>query len=185
MKHRIQIISVSILFIVFIFAFALQEGLWSTTTDMRLWSHNTLPAKLSIERLGIYADIESVGVVDNAMAVPSNIEDVGWYQYGAHPGDQGSAVLAGHVNWTGGRSAVFTELHSIAIGDIVEVIDTGGSTHRFIVRSIRDYLMDNDTTEIFTSSDGLSRLNLITCDGVWDPVLQTHKSRLVVFTEKI
>ena len=175
----------SILFIVFIFAFALQEGLWSTTTDMRLWPSNAVPVRLSIERLDISADIESVGLIDNAMAVPSSIEDVGWYKHGPRPGDQGSAVLAGHVNWTGGRSAVFTTLHTIIVGDTVQVTNSLGHTDTFIVRSIRDYPIDSDTTEVFTSSDGLSRLNLITCDGVWDPVLKTHLSRMVVFTEKI
>ncbi len=185
MRYIFRIILGSIFVIVCILGFAVRENVSSTTTDMKLWPSNAVPVLLSIERLGISADIESVGLIDNAMAVPSSIEDVGWYQHGPRPGDQGSAVLAGHVNWTTGRSAVFSLLHTIVVGDTVQVTNSLGHVDTFIVRSIKDYPIDSDTSEVFTSIDGLSRLNLITCDGVWDPVLKTHLSRLVVFTEKI
>ena len=144
------------------------------------------PTELSIPRLGIYAPIESVGTLDNnAMAVPTGIGDVGWYDRGPRPGDIGSAVIAGHVNWTNGQDAVFTSLHSIEIGDTVQVINSVGSTDMFIVRAIKDYSEDSDTTDVFSSSDGSRWLNLITCDGTWDAALKTHRLRLVVFTEKI
>lgn len=147
---------------------------------------NAVPVELSIPRLGIYAPIEAVGILDNnAMAVPINIGDVGWYEHGPRPGDMGSSVLAGHVNWINGEDAVFTSLHFIEIGDTVQVNNSVGSTDTFIVRNVKDYPENSDASDVFSSSDGSSWLNLITCDGAWDAVLKTHRLRLVVFTEKL
>jgi len=157
----------------------------STSTANAIITNTTIPIELTIERLGIHAPIEPVGVLDNAMAVPTKAEDVGWYENGPRPGDEGSAVLAGHVNWTGGQDAVFALLHTMKIGDTVKVLNSNGVTDTFVVTLIKDYPMDSDTAEVFSSSDGSQRLNLITCDGVWDKILKTHQSRLVVFAEKI
>jgi len=144
-----------------------------------------VPTMLSIESIGVSAPVESVGVLGNAMAVPMIADNVGWYDLGTRPGDTGSAVLAGHVNWMGGQDAVFTNLKAIQIDDIVSVTDNYGVTHDFIVRDIKRYPVDADTSEVFSSNDGLARLNLITCDGLWSVAKGTHDSRLVIFTEKI
>lgn len=157
----------------------------TTNASSTIINDAVTPIELTIERLGIHAPIEPVGVLDNVMAVPKKIGDVGWYENGPRPGDEGSAVLAGHVNWTGGQDAVFALLHTIKIGDTVQVLNSIGVSDTFIVTLIKDYPMDGDTTEVFSSSDGLQRLNLITCDGIWNKILKTHQSRLVVFTEKI
>ncbi len=145
----------------------------------------TYPVKISIESLGINAPIESVGILDGAMAVPTFGHNVGWYSLGTKPGDVGSAVLAGHVNWMNGEEAVFTHLEDIKVGDVVSVTNNYGKMDHFIVREIKSYPVWTDTTKIFSSSDGFSHLNLITCNGDWNDWLDTHDSRLVVFTDKI
>ncbi len=185
MKHFLQIILGFIFFILFVFSFTAREGKLSSDEELVFQARNAFPVEFLIVRLGIHAPIEPVGILDNAMAVPVKKEDVGWYDRGPRPGDQGSAVLAGHVNWDGGQDAVFASLHTIKIGDIVQVRNSVGVTDTFVVVRIKDYPMNNDTVEVFSSSDGSRRLNLITCDGVWDKILKTHRLRLVVFTEKI
>jgi hypothetical protein len=50
-----------------------------------------LPARLRIPSLSIDARVESVGVKENgAMQNPSNFVNVGWYRYGALPGEAGN-----------------------------------------------------------------------------------------------
>lgn len=146
---------------------------------------NAYPVKITIKSIGITAPIESVGVLEGAMAVPTFGHNVGWYSFGTRPGDVGSAVLAGHVNWMNGEDAVFTNLKDIKVGDVINVTNNYGKIDNFIVREIKSYPVWTDTTEIFSSSDGLSHLNLITCNGDWNDWLNTHDSRLVVFTDKI
>jgi LPXTG-site transpeptidase (sortase) family protein len=144
-----------------------------------------IPIKLSISSINIEAPIELVGVSDGKMSVPTLPENVGWYKFGARPGDVGSAVLAGHVNWKNNPDAVFTNLKNIIIGDTIEAINSDGETISFLVHTIKKYSLDADTTEVFLSDDGLSHLNLITCSGLWNPILGSHELRLVVFATKL
>ncbi len=145
----------------------------------------SVPVRLSIESVGMSAPIESVGILGKAMAVPTNSDSVGWYELGVRPGDTGSAVLAGHVNWYGGQDAVFSSLRDVAIGDVITVMDSEGTTVSFVVRETRRYQLHDDTREVFTAHDGRAHLRLITCDGPWNAIMGTHELRLVVFAEKI
>src|ERR1039457_7041885 len=57
------------------------------------------PVRLVISALHIDAKVQDVGITKNGnMATPNNFTDVGWYKYGALPGEMGSAVIAGHVD---------------------------------------------------------------------------------------
>ncbi|HEY1041179.1 MAG TPA: class F sortase [Candidatus Paceibacterota bacterium] len=144
------------------------------------------PVQLSIDKIGIYTTIESVGIsIGGSMAVPENVNNVGWYNKGAVPGEPGTAVLAGHVNSRGGGDAVFTRLHELEIGDKIRVTNDQGRVETFVVRNTLRYSVLADTSDIFTSTDGLSHLNLITCEGVWSSLFKTHNRRLVIFTDKI
>lgn len=145
----------------------------------------TYPVKITIESIGVNAPVELVGIQGDAMAVPTLGGNVGWYRFGTEPGKSGSAVFAGHVNWMDGKDAVFTNLKNIQIEDIVSVTNNYGELSHFRVTDIQEFPLYADTSHIFVSSDGIARLNLITCDGTWNDWLNTHESRLVVFTEKI
>lgn len=145
----------------------------------------TYPVKISIKSIGVNAPVESVGILDGAMAVPTFGHNVGWYSLGTNPGETGSAVLAGHVNWKNGEDAVFTNLEEVKIGDTITVTNNYGSVTNFKVTDMQNFPLETDTTEIFSSSDGIVRLNLITCVGEWNEFLGTHNERLVVFAEKI
>ena len=151
----------------------------------QLYVETGLPKRITIESIGVDAAIVMVGLTETgAMAAPEFPMDTAWYQYGPRPGDVGSAVIDGHVNWYKGEPAVFSRLHQLQPGDeIVVRLDTGREI-LFIVQELREYPQDADPTEVFKSVDGLSRLNLVTCDGVWDAELGTHTMRLVVFTVK-
>ena len=145
----------------------------------------SVPASLFVGSVGISAPIELVGILDGAMAVPLLSGDVGWYSFGTKPGNVGSAVLAGHVNWLGGEDAVFTNLKLVQVGDSISISDSSGFVTNFVVSKLVSYPVDADTSEVFSSDDGRSHLNLITCSGLWDPQKKTHQSRLVVFSEKV
>lgn len=145
----------------------------------------TTPIQLSIESIGVEAPIELVGVLNGAMAVPTLPENVGWYEFGTRPGDVGSAILAGHVNWKDSPNAAFTNLKNVQIGDMIKITNSDGELVYFFVSEIKSYPFYADTTEVFSSNDGLARLNLITCGGLWNSVIKSHESRLVIFAIKI
>lgn len=140
------------------------------------------PMHIAIPAIGVDADIEPVGKTEEGkMGVPFIPFNAGWYQHGPRPGELGSAVLDGHVNWFKGVDAVFANLYQVQVGDEILVTDEDGAVHVFVVEDIKRYRPHDDAREVFYSDDGLVRLNIITCDGPWDEMMGTHSLRLVVF----
>jgi LPXTG-site transpeptidase (sortase) family protein len=143
------------------------------------------PVLIKIPSLGVVAAIKKVGMTpDGFMDVPKLPFDTAWYGLGPRPGEIGSAVIDGHVDWKNGSSAIFTNLHLLKPGDKVVVQDIAGAVTTFTVRLSRTYDPRAYAPEVFTSDDGRAHLNLITCEGVWDNVAQGYSQRLVVFTDK-
>lgn len=140
-----------------------------------------LPVRLVIPAIDVNATVQYVGVTPTGeMAVPSNSIDVGWFRLGPHPGEVGSAVIAGHLNDKDGKAGVFANLHKLKEGDKLYVEDDKGISIVFIVREIRSY-DSKYADEVFTQSDK-AYLNLITCDGTWDGNKKSYSNRLVVLT---
>jgi len=144
------------------------------------------PVTVSIPAVGIEGLVVPVGKTKSGnMAVPGKYENVGWYRYGSVPGSVGNAVLAGHLDNGRGSPAVFYNLKEMKIGDKVYVETGGGEKLKFMVKEIRlvDYA-NPPLEEIFGKVEG-EMLNLITCDGTWDPVAKIYDKRLIVFTERV
>ncbi len=143
------------------------------------------PARLFIPTIGVDAAVEGVALApDGSMDVPKESMIAGWYSLGHRPGEAGSAVIDGHVDWYNGASGVFAGLSKLVPGDVVTVLDDAGTRISFVVRETRVYDAAADATEVFASTDGLAHLNLITCNGAWDKSAGQYKERLVVFADR-
>ncbi len=144
------------------------------------------PLFIKIPEINLEAAIESVGLTETgSMDTPKLPMNTAWYNLGVRPGEIGSAVIDGHVNWKYGATAVFANLDNVKVGDKVTVEDNNGKLIDFIVREIRTYQHDDDASDIFSSSDGKSHLNIITCAGAWNKNLKIYSERLVIFTDRI
>lgn len=156
-----------------------------TTIEMGEWIPE-LPVRLVIPAIEVDAVVQLVGLDENgsgAMGVPDNFTDVGWYKDGVRPGMRGSAVIAGHYNGKNTPQAVFYDLHTLKIGDEVVVMSAERIEDIYFVVKIETYDYDAPTTDVFISTDGRKRLNLITCGGDWIPESKLYNKRTVVFTE--
>ncbi len=140
---------------------------------------------LVIPAIAVNAPIEAVGTLPGgAMAVPVQRpwDGVGWYRYGPWPGEQGSAVIDGHLDRPGGSPAVFWRLRDLHVGDLVMVVNAGEHPLRFRVIQLAAYEPTNaPLPQIFRNTSG-KFLNLITCAGTWIPSLHQTTLRLVVYT---
>jgi len=144
-----------------------------------------VPIRIKIPSINIDAAVERVGLKsDGSMDVPKDPMDTGWYELGPRPGEIGSAVLDGHVDWWYGAPAVFPNLHEVQPGYIIIVEDDSGKTIPFIVRDVKTYGAADNATNIFVSNDGQAHLNLITCTGAWDYGTNQYANRLVVFADR-
>lgn len=145
-----------------------------------------IPLHLNIPSIKVDALVESVGLTsDGLMDVPQKPDDVAWFNLGPHPGETGSSVIDGHSGYKNNQPVVFDNLSKLKKGDKIYVEDNTGVTTTFLVREIRDYNPNGNDSDVFSSNDGLSHLNLITCSGAWNATDKTHSLRLVVFTDKI
>jgi LPXTG-site transpeptidase (sortase) family protein len=140
-----------------------------------------VPVRLTIVSIGIDAQVEQVGTtVAGAMATPKVLSNIGWYRLGSKPGEAGNAVFAGHVNNALGFPGVFKELSQIKKGDTVKVLGEKGEHLVYEVESITSYEESAAPLEEIFTNTGLSKIVLITCEGVWDEVTRTFDKRLVV-----
>lgn len=145
-----------------------------------------LPVRLKIPIIGVDSLIEDAFITsDGRMDVPAGSVNVAWFALGPHPGDVGSAVIGGHFGIKNGVPFVFYKLDELKIGDRINIVNDKGQTLEFQVRSIKLFNRNDDTTTVFTSTDGLAHLNLITCEGIWNKVSGNYPLRRVVFTDAI
>lgn len=157
----------------------------SQTSSALPASRSSLPSHLRIPRIHVDALIEQTGLTpEGLMGAPAGPRTVAWYTGGPRPGEIGSAVIDGHSGWKDAAPAVFDALHTLQAGDKIQVLDSSGSTTTFTVREIQLYDPTSSATRVFHSNDGKSHLNLITCEGVWDPATQSSPKRLVIFSDK-
>ncbi len=136
------------------------------------------PVRIRVERLGIDLDIAAVGVdATGDFDVPH--AGIGWYRYGSAPGEDGSAVLAAHVDY-GGAPGAFFQLETLAAGDVIEIDRSDGSTHTFEV--VEQILYDKSVlpADDLFARDGDSMLRLITCGGAFDPDDRSYAGNRVV-----
>ncbi|MDO8240472.1 MAG: class F sortase [Candidatus Moranbacteria bacterium] len=144
------------------------------------------PMRLKIPNIGVDAVVESLALApDGAMDTPKGPDTVAWFELGSLPGENGSAVITGHYGtWKNGQGSVFDNLHQLKAGDKIYVEDENGVRTAFVVREQRSLEPNADATDIFSSEDEQSHLNLITCEGTWNKDSKSYSKRLVVFADK-
>ena len=114
------------------------------------------------------------------MQVPARPEDTGWLRTSPAPGQQGPAVILGHVDSTSGP-AVFYALRRLAVGDPVVVTRHDGSQVRFTVDGVRRFAKSDFPTQATYGPVPGPALRLITCDGPYDRSAGGYQDNLVVF----
>lgn len=140
------------------------------------------PVRLRIPAIGVDAPIEAVAIDDRGeMAIPEQVQDIGWYQYGPAPGAQtGSAVLSGHVDSAQQGLGALSRLGELTAGDIITVTDQAGRQLRYRVAGKEAF--DKRTVPLVDlfSRSGAARLTLITCGGAFDSAALSYVDNIVV-----
>lgn len=139
-----------------------------------------IPATLVIPAIGVDATIEQVTVTGGgAIGVPQRWQEVSWYSPGVAPGQNGDAVIDGHLDWCGIPQAVFYRLAQLKAGDQIDVVTEQGTTLRFQVTSLASVPNSDRPAGLFATS-GPPRLSLITGAGSWDRGTSEYTRRLIV-----
>jgi sortase (surface protein transpeptidase) len=140
---------------------------------------------LAIPRLGVDAAVERVATdARGAMDVPRDYRDAGWYGPGVVPGNEGDAVIDGHLDWVvGGRDApaVFWSLDTLRPGDEIDVRTQDGEVLAFTVTRSERIPADADAGAAgLFDTGGPPRVTLVTCAGRWSATERRYLERLAV-----
>lgn len=123
------------------------------------------PSRIQIPAIGVDASIETIGIVDGAMQVPSDPWNVGWYSGLGGPG--GNTVMAAHKDWYGIGPVVFWSLGALGAGNEIFLYDGAGNAATYVV--YESFAVDayTDSGSIIGDQGG-DTLTLITCGGDFD-----------------
>jgi LPXTG-site transpeptidase (sortase) family protein len=141
-----------------------------------------IPIRLVIPAIQVDANIQQLGVTpEGEMEVLNTVFDAGWFKPGTHPGDIGSAVIAGHFNGKNGEPGIFSQLHVLKKGDKIYITDDTNTSRTFVIRETRMY-NPGYADEVFGKNDD-AHLNLVTCNGYWNTEKNSYSKRYVVFAD--
>ncbi len=143
-------------------------------------ARSQVPARLRIPVLGVDAPVGPVGkAADGTVEVPTRWEDVGWYDAGARPGEDGPTVLLGHVDSKAGP-AVFARLPQAPPGTLVEVVGDGGEVTTWRVERTEQHPKTRFPTEAVYLPALQPELRLVTCGGAFDRATGHYVDNVVV-----
>lgn len=143
-----------------------------------------VPKRIIIPKIQIDASVESVGMdAQGRMDVPRFVNETAWYNLGYKPGENGNAVIDGHLDTTTGAPAVFYNLSSLEPGDKITIVDENGKNLNFIVERKEIYAYNQiPMQEVFGAND-YPRLNLITCTGWFNQQTKNYSNRVVIYSK--
>jgi sortase (surface protein transpeptidase) len=144
-------------------------------------ARSQVPVRVRIPSLGVDAAVGPVGKAeDGTVEVPTRWEDVGWFDEGARPGEDGPTVLLGHVDSKAGP-AVFARLPLAPPGTVVEVVGDGGEVTRWRVERTEQHPKTQFPTEAVYLPALRPELRLVTCGGEFDRSTGHYRDNVVVY----
>jgi sortase (surface protein transpeptidase) len=142
------------------------------------------PVTLAVPAVGVETPVDAVGVRDDGqMAIPDDVDRVGWYRFGPVPGAEGSAVVAGHVDDLEQGLGVLAPLREAQIGTEVLVTDAAGAVTRWRVVSREVVEKEVLPLDRLFGRGGPPRLVLVTCGGPFLQELGSYRDNVVVVAE--
>jgi sortase (surface protein transpeptidase) len=145
------------------------------------------PTSVSIPSVGISSTLLTMGLAkDGTIAVAAPGKDfnkAGWFKGSPRPGQDGPAVIEGHVDSVYGKS-VFYRLGAVKKGAEVRVGRADGSRVTFVVDRVASYpKADFPVATVYGNTAG-PELRLITCGGAVDHKTGHYVDNTVVYAHE-
>jgi hypothetical protein len=139
------------------------------------------PTRIWIPAIGVSSRLIRLGLQpDGSLQVPSDFGVAGWWVGGASPGERGAAVIAGHVDSSGGP-AVFYKLRMLEPGDVVWVSREDRADVRFVVQRVERVPKTSFPTRAVYGPQSGAALRLVTCGGAFDRSTGHYVDNIIVF----
>jgi hypothetical protein len=145
------------------------------------------PRRVSIAGVDIAMPVTATGVTsDGQMELPDDPRTIGWYQFGALPGDaRGSAVLGGHVDSERYGTGPLARLASVQNGARITVTSADGQRIRYQVTSVERITKAALPVDRLFDPDTAHRLVIVTCGGRYLPDAGGYEDNIVVIAKPV
>ncbi|GAB2578755.1 class F sortase [Paractinoplanes abujensis] len=141
------------------------------------------PTRIRIPALRVDSQIIDLGLQpDGAVEVPASVSVAGWYDGGPRPGQDGPAVILGHVDSADGPG-VFVDLHKVKPGTLVEVGRADGSTATFKVSKVSRVAKTLFPTDLVYAPSLDPTLRLVTCGGTFDRARGSYRDNVIAYAD--
>ena len=140
------------------------------------------PTRVRLAARGIDAPVYDVDIDtrSGALAIPKDIDRVGWWRDGAAPGSSNGAILlAGHIDSAKRGAGAFYGLRKARRGDTVTVTTDDGKSRRYRVSTMQR-VRKAALPESIYSRTGRRRLVLVTCGGPFNASTGHYRDNLIV-----
>lgn len=145
------------------------------------------PLRVVVPRAGVDAPVVSISTEKGGkLSAPPLAEPtvVGWDRTGPAPGEDGSAVLVGHLDTKTGP-AVFARLSAVKKGDTVAVVRSDDRVVVFRATAV-DQVGKSDfpVRKVFGNATKPG-IRLVTCGGRFDRAKHSYEDNLIVYGEQV
>jgi hypothetical protein len=137
------------------------------------------PARIVIPGLAVNATVVPEPLQANGGLVIPPPSQVGWYDAGPAPGQPGSTLLAGHIDY-GGVPGAFVSLSSLAVGAAVNVVTVSGQTVHYTVSRLVEVPKASLSSTGVLTDEGSSVLVMVSCGGAFLPDEAAYADNVVV-----
>lgn len=176
------------------------QGVWHTSDVGAFYADCAPPIRegvipsadrLVISKIGVDAPVNERDVGnDGLLGDPAGPLDVIRYSfplnqgYGGYPGQPGTTLIAGHLDYRYYGLAVFGALDQLQPGDVVDYYRGDGVQVSYVVQWAQD--MDPETNFGELAKNGnQDAMILITCNGTFDWNVEEYSARRVVYATAI
>ena len=154
-------------------------------SSSRTYPAVALPIRLRIPALHVDSTLDELGVKkDGTVEVPSQFDVAGWYDGGPRPGQDGPAVILGHVDSKTGP-AIFFELRHVRIGTPVWVDRADGSSVEFKITKLSRVPKVSFPTDLVYAPSLDPTLRLVTCGGSFDSAKGSYRDNVIAFADLV
>ncbi len=145
------------------------------------------PTSVTIPSISATSSLIPTGLkADGSLDVPpvSQPQQASWYDQSPAPGQQGPAVVLGHVNGNG-KPGVFVNLDKVVAGALVNVDRADGQRAVFKVSRVETFPKSSFPTDLVYNDTPNAALRLITCGGDYDAANRNYLSNIVVYADLV
>ncbi len=141
------------------------------------------PVSVSIPSIGVDgAEVVQVGLDDNrAVDIPDDVSQVGWYDRGPRPGEDGNAFMTSHIDSRTQGPGVLFDLRRSEPGDLIEVAHEDGSTTEWEVVHRERITKGSYPMDRVFRFEGPPGLVIDTCGGPFDPDTGSYENIDIVY----